>query len=90
MSNLTDLIGNCPVLDAARACMSVANGVQHEHHKGARLMGLACAFLIAAEEAQLSVTDLMTMGRNCMNYAEGRRAEFLAVTDYINKEIIHG
>lgn len=90
LSNLTDLMGNCPVDSAARACMAIANGVQHERHKGARLMGLASAFLIAAEEAHLSVTDLMTMARNCMNHAEGRRPEYAAVTEYINKEIING
>lgn len=52
-------------------------------------MGLACAFLIAAEQSGISVTDMMAYARNCMNDAEGKRPEFAATADYINKEIIN-
>ena len=89
-SRLRDLIGNCPVKEAANACMEVADAIQRHENKGARLMGLATAFLIAAEEAGITISDLMTYARNCMNHAEGRRTEFKAVSTYINKEIING
>ncbi|WP_370791258.1 hypothetical protein [Bilophila wadsworthia] len=87
-SALRDLMGSVPLKDAARATMSVADALQHSPLKGARLMGLTCAFLMAAESAGLPVPDLMGMARNCMNDGEGRRPEFRAVDDFINNEIL--
>ncbi|WP_303237183.1 hypothetical protein [uncultured Bilophila sp.] len=69
--------------------MSVADAVQHSPLRGARLLGLTCAFLLAAEATGLSVPDLMGMARNCMNDGEGRRPEFRAVDDFINNEILN-
>lgn len=86
---LRDLMANCSVREAARCCMAVASGVQTNPDQGSRLMGLACAFLLAAEQSGISVTDMMSYARNCMNDAEGKRPEFAAAADYINKEIIH-
>lgn len=87
---LRDLTANCTTRDAAQCCMAVASGVQANPDRGARLMGLAAAFLIAAEASGLPVPDLMGYARNCMNTAEGKRPEFAAVTDYIEKEILNG
>lgn len=87
-SALRDLMGNVPLKEAATATMSIADAIQHSPLKGARLMGLTCAFLIAAESAGLPVPDLMGMARNCMNDGEGRRPEFRAVDDFINNEIL--
>ncbi|OXS28346.1 MAG: hypothetical protein BCS36_01165 [Desulfovibrio sp. MES5] len=83
-------MGNCSVREAAQCCMAVANAIQENPKQGPRLMGLACAFLLAAEQSGISVTDMMTYARNCMNDAEGKRPEFAATADYINKEIING
>lgn len=82
-------MGGVPLKEAARATMSVADALQHSPLKGARLMGLTCAFLITAESAGLPVPDLMGMARNCMNHGEGRRPEFRAVDDFINNEILN-
>ena len=82
-------MGNTPLKEAARATMSVADALQHSPLKGARLMGLTCAFLMAAESAGLPVPGLMGMARNCMNDGEGRRPEFRAVDDFINNEILN-
>lgn len=86
---LRDLAANCDLRQAANACMATANAVQRFGNPGVRLIGLATAFLIAAEAAGISVTDMMVYARNCMNTAEGRRVEFKATTDYIVKEIIN-
>lgn|GEM_PF-1266336 len=88
-SVLRDLMGNVPLKESACATMSVADALQHSPLKGARLMGLTCAFLITAESAGLPVPDLMGMARNCMNDGEGRRPEFRAVDDFINNEILN-
>ena len=87
-SVLRDLMGNTPLKEAATTTMSIADALQHSPLKGARLMGLTCAFLMAAESAGLPVPDLMGMARNCMNDGEGRRPEFRAVDDFINNEIL--
>ena len=44
-------MGNVPLKEAATATMSIADAIQHSPLKGARLMGLTCAFLMAAESA---------------------------------------
>ena len=82
-------MGNVPLKDAARAAMSVADALQHVPRKGARLLGLTCAFLLTAESAGLSVPELMGMARNCLNHGEGRRPEFRAADDFINNEILN-
>lgn len=88
-AHLRDLTGNAPLRQSAQAAMSVADVVQRIPNQGARLMGLATAFLMASECAGLPVNDLMGMARNCINDAEGRRPEFAAVTEFINNEIFN-
>lgn len=90
LSALRDLAGNAPLTACAEAAMSVADAIQTTPHKGAQLMGAACALLLLAESSGLPVPDLMGMARNCMHTAQGRRPEFAAVADYINQEIFHG
>lgn len=89
-ARLRDLVANTQEKHAANATMAVADAVQKVPSQGAQLMGLACAFSIAAEEAGLPIPDLIGYAKNCMNHGEGRRPEFSAVTQYIQKEIIHG
>lgn len=86
---LRDLLGNAPLVEAARATMGVANAVQDHPNKGVRLMGIASAFLIASEAAGLPVSDVIGMARNCINTADGKRPEFAAVADYIHNEILN-
>lgn len=88
-SSLHLLTGNAPLTIVAEAAMSVVNGVQNIPEPGARLLGLACAFLLTAEEAGLSVPDLMGMARNAMNTAEGKRPEFTAVAAYLRNEVLN-
>lgn len=86
---LRDLTGNAPLRESSNAAMSVADALQHVPHKGARILGAAVASLILAECAGLNTYDLMTMARNCMSDAEGRRPEFAAVEEFIRKEILN-
>ena len=88
---LRDQTANCDLRLAARCCMSVVNGMEKYTGSGTRLMGLAAAFLLAAEAAGLPPSDLMAYARNCINTAEGKRPEFAAASDYITQEVItHG
>ena len=89
-TSLRDLAGNAKVREAANLCMALIDAVQVSKDPGARLLALACAFLMAAEQAGIQVTDLMTYARNCMNEAQGKRPEFQAVANYIQKEIFNG
>ena len=86
--SLRDLTASAPLVQTSRAAMSVVSGVQHVEHRGARLLGLVVAALIAAEASRLSPADLFAYARNCMNDAEGRRPEFKAVDEYVRKEIL--
>ena len=88
LSSIRDLTGNAPLTLTAHAAMGVADAIQHVPHKGARLLGAACAFLMLAEAAHLPVTDLMGFARNVMNDGEGRRPEFAAVHEFINHEVL--
>ncbi|MGN0008729.1 MAG: hypothetical protein ACI33N_03635 [Desulfovibrionaceae bacterium] len=67
--------------------MSVVDSIQSIPHQGARLMGMACAFLLAAEAANIRIPDMIGMARNCMNTAEGKKPEFKAASRYIREEI---
>lgn len=87
-SSLRDQLGNASLPHAAQAAMSVADAIQNFPAKGVRLMGLTSAFLLAADESGIPVPDLMSMARNCVNHAEGRRPEFAAVADFIKHEIL--
>lgn len=89
-AKLRDQTANCDLRLAARCCMAVANGVQQAPDPGARLMGLAAAFLLAAEASGIPSADLMAYARNCIHTAEGRRPEFAAAARYIEQEVING
>ena len=89
IDKIRDLTANCPVREAANSCMAVIDAVQ-KYPKRSQLMGITTAFLLASEQAGLSVSDLMAYARNCINTAEGKRPEFKAAEVYIEKEIIHG
>lgn len=85
---IRDMAGNCSVTDAANCCLAVASAIQVKENVGARLMGLATAFLIAVEDAGINAYELLTYARNCINQAEGVRPEFKGVADYINNEVL--
>ena len=88
-NQLRDMAANCPVREAANSCMAVIDAIQ-KYPRRSQLIGIATAFLLTAEQAGLSVSDLMTYARNCINTAEGKRPEFKAAETYIEKEIING
>lgn len=87
---LRDQTANCDLRLAARCCMSVVNGMEKHTGSGTRLMGLAAAFLLAAEASGIPSADLMAYARNCIHTAEGRRPEFAAAARYIEQEVING
>lgn len=86
--SLRDQIGNVNLTEAARSAMSVADAVQNCPTKGARLMGIMAAALITIEASNLNLSDVLTMTRNAINHADGRRPEFAAVDAYVRNEIL--
>lgn len=87
-STIRDLVGNASLVSTARCAMSALDAVQTEPDKGAQFLGLAAAFLLAAEVSGLSVPDFMGYARNAINHAEGRRPEFEAVATYVAYEML--
>ena len=69
--------------------MATADAVQRFENKGARFMGLACAFVLTAEHLDIPIQDMITFAKNCINDADGKRPEFQAVSNYIKQEIFN-
>ena len=84
---LRDLLGNAPLRETARLTMSIADAIQHEPNQGARLGAVLAAASVAADIAGLPLYDCLTMTRNLMHSAEGKRAEFAAVESYMAQEV---
>lgn len=81
-----DAFSSAPVSQAARASMAVINAVQ-QLDPAVQVHGMAAAFLLLAERFKLEPQDLFAKTTNLMNYAEGRRPEFTAVSEYLAGEI---
>ena len=88
--NLLDTPGYFDFVGEVEEAMSVADAVQSIPHRGAQILGAACAALLLAEASGIRPDELFGMARNCMNHADGRRPEFAAVSDYIHNEGFHG
>lgn len=89
VNSLRDKITNAPLSASANATMAVADAIQRFSDKGARFMGLACAFLLSLEKVDIPFQDAMEFANNCMNDAKGKRPEFEAVKTYIENEIFN-
>ena len=81
-----DRLVNLPVKEGAGAAMQVIDSLQR-HRPEARVLGAAAVFVLLAERFGLAAQDVMTATTNLMNYAEGRRPEFAAVQEYLQKEL---
>lgn len=86
--SLRDIVGNADIAETARTAMATVDAVQKTTSRGARLLGMATAFLIVSESAGLAVGDLMGMARNCMCRAQGTRPEFAAVEEFVKNEVL--
>lgn len=80
-----DVFGNVPARESAQAAMSVIDALQ-QFRPEVQLAGLAAAFKLAAERFDCRPTDAFTVSGNLMNDVEGKRPEFRAVAEYMEKE----
>ena len=87
---LRDQMGNGDAVRVARAAMSLANALQDQHDllPGEALSAMAAGFVLVMEACGLPTSDVLTTTKNIMADAYGRRAEFMAVGDYLEKEVL--
>lgn len=82
-----DLLGNADLRKTANLTMAIADRIQHEPSPGVRLAAVLSAASLSLDCTNLPFPDAFGMSRNLMHNAEGKRAEFLAVQDYFEKEV---
>ena len=82
-----DRLMNLPVKAGATAAMQVIDALQKGHSPEAQVLGAAAVITLLVERFGLGVQDVMSATRNLMNHAKGRRPEFAAVAEYLQKEI---
>lgn len=80
-----DRYGNVDSRQAARAAMTVADAIQ-DLPAEEQVAGLACAFKLCAERYGLNVPDTLTVSGNIINTVDGKRPEFRALAEYMEKE----
>jgi len=80
-----DKLSNIEPKQAANAAMQVVDALQR-FPAGTQLMGLATAWKMAMDLYGVSISDVMTYSGNLINDTDGRRPEFSAVAEYLEKE----
>jgi hypothetical protein len=79
-------MNNLPVVEGAQAAMEVVDRLQR-HTPEARVLGAFAVVSLMADAAGLTPQEIITAATNLMNHAQGRRPEFAAVQEYIEKEM---
>lgn len=89
LSSLRDLIGNAPVKETSKVCMSVINAIQDCPNKGSMLAGLTSAFVLLSEIVGISIPDMVVYSKNAMTDGIDRLPQFRACQDFIKHEIFN-
>ncbi len=71
--------------DSATGAMTILDAIQ-DMPSARQLAAISTCFRIVADCCDLNVADTLTVAGNMVNDAEGRRAEFAAVEEFINNE----
>ena len=89
-ASLRDQLANGDVTRTATATFTIADTLQkHQNLKPGEAVGaMAAVFILTMESTGLSTSDILGLTKNLMADAHGRRPEFLAITDYLKKEIL--
>lgn len=82
-----DVHASIPPVAAASSAMVVIDALQRGYHPEVQAHGIAAAFILLAERFGVDPADLFAKTTNLMNHAEGRRPEFAAVAQYMEKEL---
>lgn len=93
---LRDQIGNADLTRVSTAAFSVMNSIQNQRDEeeggilpGECVAAITAAFVLTLESSRLPASDVISITRNMMADADGRRPEFKAITDYIKKEVLN-
>ena len=81
-----DLFLNADPAAVARCTMQVIDSTQR-HSAHIQMHAMAAAFLLVAEHWGVPAQELFTATKQLMNFTEGKRPEFAAVAEYIEKEL---
>ena len=89
-SSLRDQLANGNVTRTATAAFAIVDALQkHQNLKpGETVAAVAAAFILIMESTGFSTSDILGLTKNLMADARGRRPEFLAITDYLEKEML--
>lgn len=80
-----DKLGLVSRNDAAVGCMAIISALQ-DFPPHVQVAAAAATFRMIADRIGMSVPDIMTVAGNVIHDAEGKRAEFAAVAEFMNKE----
>lgn len=85
-----DQIGNGDVTRVSTAAFAVADALQKQEGllPGEAIAAVTAAFIITLEASRLPSAAALGNTRNLMADANGRRPEFKAFKDYMEKEIL--
>jgi glucose-6-phosphate isomerase len=81
-----DLLNTIPTREAAVASMTVIDALQ-DYPAEHQLVALTAAYKLMTERFNISPQDVFTVADNVMHHADGRRAEFAAIADYLAGEL---
>lgn len=73
--------------EVAAAVMMTLNGLQ-DYTPEIQVMGAAAVFLELAEALDIPPQEVFAATKNLINGQDGKRAEFTAIQDYIQGELI--
>jgi len=83
-----DKMNNANVREVSTSCFAFVDTASRLNMKPAVVpMALAATFLLLAERMKVPAQDLFTATKNLMNHADGRRPEFAAAAEYMEKEL---
>lgn len=81
-----DLFMNADPKAVALCTMQVIDSTQR-HHAHIQMHAMAASFLLLAEHWGVPAQDLFSATKLLMNSQDGKRPEFAAVSEYIEKEL---
>lgn len=89
-NRLRDQMGNADIPRVSTATHAIFDALQARKGllPGETLAAITAAFVLAVKASGLPSYDLITMARNIMADANGRRVEFQAAMDYLKEEVL--
>lgn len=79
-------MGMADTTEVTRSTMAIIDAIQDRPAR-TQVPAICAAFVLALECAGMNVGDALTISKNIINDADGRRPEFKAIEDYINNEL---